>query len=813
MKLLKVNVHKCLVQTLGAIILATVALVAMSVPQAQASGGFPMYSWGDTNQGRLGRPVTAENPHDRPARVGVRTDWRYSTTAYGGSFAISTQGHIYGWGAPRNSARMAQGGGSDTSPVTVPTRIGTLNHWEQIVARNYQVVALSSAGFIYIWGDNFIGPNPVISTPTRLGDRNDWVSVELGGQSVFAIDDQGRLYAWGSNTVGQLGLGPTTPFFVGELTRVGERTDWAQVRAMGTFVVAITTGGQMWSWGMDGQLDWAGQPTADSGRLGREFTPCSVMQPYMVLVSNTPGRIGTASDWVDVELTMDAAVALNAEGELWSWGHDNLGQLGRNLATTGQRDRPGRIGSADNWVTVMGGNRHFLAINDDRELFSWGSNQHGQLGTELPFVWIDHWMIPIYVATLERFSAAARGGGMHSLMLIQIDPAEKALSLTKHLQKPEGTPNPNRPFTFNVDRHSFDHDESLHTNLPVIGSIVLPAAAIANPDTAAGITTRIGSIDIFEGVEFTQRGRFTYRVSEQLGSSGLNPSGNYTSPINYSRALYEVSVYVDADPEDAERLIVIGVTILKIRDCRGNYESPSVKVYEDEFIFTNIYRRTVTDALAVSKTITGTYANLNDTFSFTITLSPTALCPDPTTFTGRRVNAAGTLVNPQPVFTRNATTGITTVTVTLGHNERFLLDDNVAVGTGFEVVEAPSLHHIASVTVTAGTAAGGTETVERSNYPNPGVNAELSTLARLIGVGTGANANSAAFTNAHHAPPITGLLIGNNFVYVFLVAAALMAGTLVAVKSRKRIEDMPMGNLQPSMQVSGIANNIGEGEN
>ena len=777
-----------------AVLCAVTALAFVSVPQAQGSQvGFPMYSWGDNVHGRLGRPVTAESPAHLPGRVGDRADWIQSATAAGGSFAISRQGRLYAWGTLGTSNNMGQGGTAGSGALTEPTRIGTASDWVSVSARSATVAAINSRGQLFTWGSNANGQLGHDDTdprniPTRVGTRSDWEQVSVGGAQgnfVVAITTTGHLYAWGNQA--NVISNQTTP------ERIGSADNWTSISTGGSFAIAINRAGELFTWG--------GNTVGELGRTPNATFPQDQPGPVDL------GLTGTANNWLDARTTGGTAAAVNASGHMYTWGSGSLGQLGRpSGGTHPPADRPGRVGTANNWVSVMGGNSHFLAFNRDRQLWAWGNNADRQLGIPLA----SGQNAPAYVATVERFSSAARGGGTHSIMLLEINPAQARIDLTKHLQKPEGTPDPEAEFTFNVVRYSFNHSIAYRDRLPEIDPIVLTPSLIINPNAPnaapAGITTRMDDVNIFEGVEFFEEGRFTFRVSEELGSSGLNAPGNYTSPINYSRAEYEISVYITVDPEDEDELIVRAVTVYRIRDRAGNLVDPldpSRKIGEDEFIFTNYYIRTVTDALEVSKYIEGQFANLNETFTFTITLTPTAFCPDPTNFTGRRINAADALVNPQPVFTRNATTGITTVTVTLGHNERFVLDGNVVVGTGFEVVEAPCPYHIARAIVIV----GGVPLAEQPY--NEVVNEELSTGLHHIGVGT----NSAGFTNEHQFAAPTGLLIENNLPFVFLIAAALMAGTLVAVKSRRRIEDMPMGNFQHSMQVSGIVNNIGEGEN
>lgn len=72
-----------------------------------------------------------------------------------------------------------------------------------------------------------------------------------------------------------------------------------------------------------------------------------------------------------------------AEGTVYCWGRNNDGQLGR---VTGSTTEPGPVGGlleGRTVTTVSAGHRHTCAIADG-ELFCWGRNDYGQLGTGAP---------------------------------------------------------------------------------------------------------------------------------------------------------------------------------------------------------------------------------------------------------------------------------------------------------------------------------------------------------------------------------------------------------------------------------------------
>ena len=73
-------------------------------------------------------------------------------------------------------------------------------------------------------------------------------------------------------------------------------------------------------------------------------------------------------------------LAINSEGELYSWGHNGYGQLGVG-ALPGIRPAQVTLGSGSyRVVQVACGSHHSLALTSDGDVFAWGYNNCGQIG-------------------------------------------------------------------------------------------------------------------------------------------------------------------------------------------------------------------------------------------------------------------------------------------------------------------------------------------------------------------------------------------------------------------------------------------------
>ena len=73
------------------------------------------------------------------------------------------------------------------------------------------------------------------------------------------------------------------------------------------------------------------------------------------------------------------AIYTNTESQLFAWGYNNYGQLGTGNQTS--YSSPVQIGSLTNWKLVSGGHYHTIATKTDGTLWAWGRNLYGGLGT------------------------------------------------------------------------------------------------------------------------------------------------------------------------------------------------------------------------------------------------------------------------------------------------------------------------------------------------------------------------------------------------------------------------------------------------
>ena len=89
--------------------------------------------------------------------------------------------------------------------------------------------------------------------------------------------------------------------------------------------------------------------------------------------------------FVSLALAQNSSSALDANGEVWSWGYGKNGQLGLGFADDGiidssDHNSPVKIAGLSNIVAISRSNNHALLLKDDGTLLAFGDNSKGQLG-------------------------------------------------------------------------------------------------------------------------------------------------------------------------------------------------------------------------------------------------------------------------------------------------------------------------------------------------------------------------------------------------------------------------------------------------
>jgi alpha-tubulin suppressor-like RCC1 family protein len=300
------------------------------------------------------------------------------------SIALKSDGTVWTWGLNNcsngfgNGACGKLGDGTQltrTVPVRVhgPGDIGYLNSVKAIMGGEHANYALKTDGTLWAWGGNFVGQlgdgtytNSL--TPVQVSGLNSVKSLGGRGYHNLAVKEDGTVWAWGWNSQGQLGHdtsgSPCPPPLAGACSNAPVQvigvTDPLTVTGGGFFSLALMPDHTLMAWGAN-----------ESGELADgSYTAHQIPVHVSSVLSNV----------VQVSAGWKHAVALTADGHVWTWGDNLYGEIGNGITSTTGVNVPFRVPGLSNVVAVSGGDRFTGILKADGTVWTWGWNGFGQLG-------------------------------------------------------------------------------------------------------------------------------------------------------------------------------------------------------------------------------------------------------------------------------------------------------------------------------------------------------------------------------------------------------------------------------------------------
>jgi alpha-tubulin suppressor-like RCC1 family protein len=276
-------------------------------------------------------------------------------------FPVSPPGEL--WSTGNNSSGQL-GLGDDIAEVVL-TQTSPVATWEDVTCGQSFAIALMSNATIWSTGHNNSGQlgqgNSGAGTDldvfTKIGSASDWASISAGTEHALAVTTGGTLWSTGLNGDGQLGQG-NFGTDADTFTLVTGSTIWESVAAGGAFSLAIRTNGTLWSCGDN-----------DNGQLGQgDFDDI-----------NTFAQVGSATDWDKIAAGNEHSLAINDDGELFACGDNNSGELGLGPGVLDQNSFV-QVGVETDWADVAAGLFFSLALKSTGTLWACGLNSSGQLG-------------------------------------------------------------------------------------------------------------------------------------------------------------------------------------------------------------------------------------------------------------------------------------------------------------------------------------------------------------------------------------------------------------------------------------------------
>ncbi|GMH76781.1 hypothetical protein TrRE_jg909 [Triparma retinervis] len=277
--------------------------------------------------------------------------------------------------------------------------------------------ATTSNYALYGWGTGPIPPTTSSSTPshfsqtyaslTKVNLPQPVAKVSCGTMHAACITINGALYTWGSGDSGRLGHGDTTP-----------RAYPTAVKLDGTgilYTFGSNKGGQLGTGDIVNRLSPA-VVTCSAWRRGAAVArvTCGMHHTIAIAVTltNPPKRRVYAWGWgehgrlgvghveilvtptevallshrniVDVKAGEQHSLAMGEEGDVYSWGSNRFGQLGVSLPSTSLHlnllPQKLPLPTTSPVISISAGSRHSGVVTEDGEVITWGWGEEGQLG-------------------------------------------------------------------------------------------------------------------------------------------------------------------------------------------------------------------------------------------------------------------------------------------------------------------------------------------------------------------------------------------------------------------------------------------------
>lgn len=391
-----------------------------------------LFSWGYNNFGQLGTATTLNSLV--PVQVGSSSNWNSSlfSAGYYHSMAVNNLGEVYSWGYNT----WGQLGDGTTTAKSVTNRItaNLTNANITSISLGYYGSWIVNSGNLFFAGYTpYTGNGTSSYTFTALGTSvstalaNNYTQIAAGSTYSVACNNLGQLYTWGgiSNT--------TYANNIFNVANVNNITS-ADASSRQNSYIAMDGVGGLWVAGNGSYYPYNQGATSLSSLsfINHTLGPINktASGSYHSLLINSAGKlygtgynlygavgtgstattisayvqIGTATNWTEIGAGEHCGAAINSLGELYTWGYNNIGQLG--LGDTTNRSTPTRVGLLSNWVKVSVGLDFMVAINSLGEIWAWGSNTNGQLGIgSVPYTFV-----PTKVGTATNWISISAGG-------------------------------------------------------------------------------------------------------------------------------------------------------------------------------------------------------------------------------------------------------------------------------------------------------------------------------------------------------------------------------------------------------------------
>ncbi|BDR55119.1 hypothetical protein KIMH_12300 [Bombiscardovia apis] len=324
------------------------------------------------------------------------------------SLAIGSDGNTYAWG----NNQYGQLGDNTTTNRKLPVKVHTPTnvHFTAISAGGYHALALGDDGNVYAWGLNRYGQlgdgttidkhKPVAVHNGALPTGQHFTTISAGFYHSAALGTNYEAYAWGLNNHGQLGDGTTsnsahesngTPSHTSAnktepvLTHHGElptNERFTSISAGYWHTLATGSDHRSYSWGFNSSGQLGNGIRGNTNTINDIPVGYDGDQSEPILIHD--GALPSSEHFIAVSAGGYHSLALGSDGQIYSWGENNMGQIGDGTTYYVKLEpvlvHHGALPASERFTTISAGGAHNLATGSDGKTYAWGWNAYDQIG-------------------------------------------------------------------------------------------------------------------------------------------------------------------------------------------------------------------------------------------------------------------------------------------------------------------------------------------------------------------------------------------------------------------------------------------------